>query len=503
MKTAVIYARYSSDRQTEQSIEGQLRVCNEYATKNNITIVDNYIDRAMTGTNDHRPAFQAMLKDSHKAAWDYVIVYKLDRFSRDIYESAIHKRTLTLNGVKLVSAMENIPDSPEGIILESLLNGMNQYYSAELSQKVKRGLNETRRKGNFPGGYAPYGYKVVNKKVVVDEDEAQIVRYIFSEYARGRLAINIMRELNKQGILNKGKPFAKTTLHRILSNEKYIGIFRHNDEVLTNIYPPIVSNDIFEFVRVKVMKNQYGKHKEDVVYLLKDKLRCGYCGHPVHSSSGKSKSGTIIRYYRCSARTTKYGNKPCILSPIRKELMEEVVIDVIKDSLSKKLIDYVIDRIMKAHIERANDHSVLNILKQDLDSVQRSIDNLLIALENGISTKSTQERLASLDERKSLLQEKIICEETKSRLTLSKDDIKKFFLKALKKAPLQMIDMLVDHVLLYEDKIEIFLKYQENQTTAEASNNEQVYCTTKNFVIDQKKYGRIPESHTYEVKVNA
>lgn len=121
MKKAVIYARYSCDSQTEQSIEGQLRVCKDYAKSNDILIVDTYIDRAMSGTNDMRPDFQRMIRDSAKGQWEIVLVYKLDRFSRDKYETTIHKHTLRENGVKLVSAMENIPDSPEGIILESLL----------------------------------------------------------------------------------------------------------------------------------------------------------------------------------------------------------------------------------------------------------------------------------------------------------------------------------------------------------------------------------------------
>ena len=126
MKTAVIYARYSSDSQTEQSIEGQLRVCEEYAQRNNILILNTYIDRAMTGTNDNRPDFQRMIKDSSRKEWDYILVYKLDRFSRNKYETAIHKKTLRDNGVKLLSAMENIPDTPEGIILESLLEGFER-----------------------------------------------------------------------------------------------------------------------------------------------------------------------------------------------------------------------------------------------------------------------------------------------------------------------------------------------------------------------------------------
>ena len=131
MKTGTIYARYSSNNQTEQSIEGQIRVCREFAQRNGIVIVGTYIDRATTGTNDNREQFQKMLKDSDKKSFDYVLVYKLDRFSRNKYEMAIHRKHLKDNGVKILSAMENIPETPEGVLLESLLEGMNQYYSAE------------------------------------------------------------------------------------------------------------------------------------------------------------------------------------------------------------------------------------------------------------------------------------------------------------------------------------------------------------------------------------
>ena len=176
MKTAVIYARYSSERQTEQSIEGQLRVCHEYAARNDFIIVETYIDRAMSGTNDHRTNFQRMLKDSAKRAWDYVLVYKLDRFSRNKYETAMNKKTLRDNGVRLISATENIPDTPEGIILESLLEGMAEYYSAELSQKVKRGFRESREKGFFTGGHLLFGYRLQDKKIIIQPDEAEIQR---------------------------------------------------------------------------------------------------------------------------------------------------------------------------------------------------------------------------------------------------------------------------------------------------------------------------------------
>ena len=126
IKTAVIYARYSSDSQTEQSIDGQLRVCEEYAKQNDILVLDTYIDRAMTVTNDNRPDFQRMIKDSAKRAFSYVLVYKFDRFSRNKYETAIHPKALKDNGVKVVSATEFVPDTPEGIIFESMLEGFKR-----------------------------------------------------------------------------------------------------------------------------------------------------------------------------------------------------------------------------------------------------------------------------------------------------------------------------------------------------------------------------------------
>ena len=281
MKTGVIYCRYSSDSQTEQSIEGQLRVCNEYAKSNDIVILDTYIDRAMTGTNDNRPDFQRMIKDSAKKSFDVVLVYKFDRFSRNKYETAIHKKTLKDNGVKVISAMEYIPDSPEAIILESMLEGYAEYYSAELSQKVKRGMRETRSKGNFTGGFIIYGYKVENHKVVIDEEKAETVKYIFEQYAIGVYVKDIIKALTSKGIYNRGKPFARNTVYNILKNEKYAGIYRYNGEVFTNIYPQIVPQETYDIVRKKIDSNHYGKRSTEVVYLLRHNVICANGQHKI------------------------------------------------------------------------------------------------------------------------------------------------------------------------------------------------------------------------------
>lgn len=219
MKTAAIYARYSCENQTEQSIEGQLRVCQEYAASLGILIVETYIDRAMSGTNDNRAAFQQMLKDSSKKQFQFVIVYKLDRFARNKVESVINKKTLQDNGVTLLSAMERITDTPEGHMMETILEGFNQYFSEELAQKVKRGMRETRLKGLYQGGGLPYGYKVEGRKVVIDESAAEIVRYAFQEYSKGAFVLEIIDTLHKKGLLYKGKPFPRNLLYHVLRNK--------------------------------------------------------------------------------------------------------------------------------------------------------------------------------------------------------------------------------------------------------------------------------------------
>lgn len=468
MKTAVIYARYSSERQTEQSIEGQLHVCNEFAQRNDIRIVDTYIDRAMTGTNDNRADFQRMLKDSAKKAWDYVLVYKLDRFSRNKYEMAMHKKTLKDNGIKLLSAMENIPDTPEGIILESLLEGMAEYYSAELSQKVRRGMNETRHKGNFTGGHILFGYKVENHKVLINEDEAQIVKKLFLDFASGRLITEILQELRDTGILYRGKPFARNTLYNLIKNEKYSGKYIYNGETFTNIYPQIIPDELFETVRNKVENNKYGKHKPNVVYLFKNKLKCGYCGHSVNSDAGTSKNGTIMRYYKCSGKRI---SKTCPLKPIRKELLEDLVVNAIIDTFATNdLIVTIAKRIIEVRNKRLENDSILNLINKDISKIDNKIANIMTAIESGIFTTSTKTHLEELEKQKEELEGKLLIEKTRVKMIITEDDIIAHLKTALKKKPKQMIDMLVKEIKLYNDKIEINFNYNKSTKNADTEN---------------------------------
>lgn len=469
MKNAVIYARYSSERQTEQSIEGQLRKCNEYAAKNGLSIVDTYIDRAMTGTNDNRPAFQQMLSDCAKPViWDIVLVYAIDRFGRNSIEIAVNKQKLKKNGKTLISATqrtsENIDGTKnlDGILLENVYIGLAEYYSAELSQKVRRGMAESRRKGQFTGGYIIYGYKVENKKIVIDEDRANIVRFMFEQYAAGVYVKDIVAQLTERGILNHGKPFALNTVHRILRTEKYIGIYRYGGEVFTDIYPQIVSVDLFNSVRSKILDNAYGRRSPDTVYLLKNKIKCGYCGSTICAETGTSKNGKVMRYYKCLGRKKCNG---CTKEIMRKDDLEKLIIDTTLTVLSDRdTISYLADKILEAKAKNTQSQSTLNILEKEKTEIQKSINNLLAALEQGIFTASTKARLEELESRLADTESKITIERCRHASELTKDKIMKFITTALKKSPQMMINILINKIILYDDKIEIYYNHTDTQT---------------------------------------
>jgi hypothetical protein len=377
---------------------------------------------------------------------------------------------------------------------------MNQYYSAELSQKVTRGMRETRAKGNFPGGSLLYGYRVENKKVLVDEKEAEIVRYIFQESAAGKPGNVIIDELNNRGNLYRGKPFSKTTFYRLMGNEKYIGIFRHDDEVLTNIYPPIISEELFGIVKSRLENNKSGKHKPDVCYLLKYKLQCGYCGKPVGSNSGVSQTGALMRYYRCNG---KIKPNTCDLKPIRKELLEDIVTDITYEVLKEKIdLSDLAEKIFEIHKKRLDDKSTLNMLTADYNEIEKSINNLLKAMEQGIITDSTKERLEMLEKQKSELVIKISAEQSRNKLLITKEEIINYFKKQLKRQPKFMIYTFVKKVVLYNDKIEIFYNYIDKEP--DGDNDRQAfsfYECKKSYIINKHKLGGLPESLDFFIKM--
>ena len=430
-----------------------MRVCQEYAERNGILIVANYIDRAMTGTNDNRPDFQRMIKDSAKREWDYVLVYKFDRFSRNKYETAIYKKALRDNGVKVISATELIPDSPEGIIFESMLEGYAEYYSAELSQKVRRGMNETRLKGNYTGGHILYGYKKQDKKLVIDEERAEVVRFIFEQYSIGVYVKNILLELDRRGVTYKGKPFVRSTVYNILKNEKYAGIYHFNGQIIENMFPQIVPTDIFEKVRAKVQKNHYGKHSVQVVYLLRNKLKCGYCGQSVNAECGTSQNGEKKYYYKCLGKK----HHRCKKSIIRKDILEKLVLDKIVSELNRpQIMNAIVANLMQIQELQAKEASALNMILKEKRQTDTALNNLMAAIEQGIISNTTNKRLHELESKQEELERQILIEKSKLAVQLPESTVHKFYTDALKAEPKLLIDCLIKEIILYDDKIEIY-----------------------------------------------
>ena len=454
MKKAVVYARYSSDSQTEQSIEGQLRVCNEYAERNNIEIVENYIDRAMTGTNDNRPDFKRMLADAKKKEWDYVLVYKFDRFSRNKYESVIHKKSLKDLGITVVSAMENIPDTPEGIILESLLEGLNQYYSAELSQKVKRGNRESRIKGNFHGGPRPYGYRVENLKLVIDEKEARIIRYIYKQYLLGHHCSYIAKKLRRRCIrYSTNKLFTDENVRRIINREYYTGFYCFDGEYFNNIFPPIIPRH--QFRKVALLRkafNQGGNVKE--LYLYRGKLFCKKCGFLFLSDGGIGKLNRHYKYYKCS---NKKRNHNCDSSSYRKNELEDFLTSFIREFFNET---YNLNLIAKTLLKKFQ-------LKKNLDQLKKfeeekvqckdSLKNLLQAVEKGIVSSSTNDRIKFYEARISELDAEISYEKNKDNVKFQKPYIRKHFLESLKYDNYELVSYMINKIEIDEETVDIYL----------------------------------------------
>lgn len=460
MKTAVIYARYSCDSQSEQSIEGQLRVCKDYAKRNDIVIADIYIDRAMTGTNDKREAFQKMIKDSEKRQWSIVLVYKLDRFSRNKYESVIYKKALRDNGVKIISAMESIPDTPEGILMESVLEGFNQYFSEELRQKVNRGLRESWLKGNATGGKHIFGYDIVNKKYVVNEYERQIIVTVFNKYAQGYKAREIAEDLNAQGFHKNGKPFTEKYMYTLLHDMRYTGKVEHQGEVYTNIFPAIVDEKTWKLVDAINQNNKLSpaSQKAKFNYILTGKLICGLCNRKMSGESGTSAHSGSYYYYVCSKHRSK--TNPCSTKAVSKEWLENTVIDILQNTLySESNIAVITENVYYFLQNKAHDDTSLKLLEKEKKHIIKGIQNIVKSIEQGIISDFTKGRLAELESALADIEIKITKEKNRNYAYLTKDAIESFIRSHLLenlndiKVRKALINALVKEIRLFPDKI--------------------------------------------------
>ena len=463
--TGVIYARYSSDNQREESIEGQIRECTAFAEKNGITILRHYIDRAFSAKTDNRPEFQNMVKDSGKRLFDMVIVWKLDRFARNRYDSARYKAALKKNGVKVVSATEVISDGAEGIILESVLEGYAEYYSADLSEKVIRGMTENALKCKYNGGTLPLGYQVDSEQLFqIDPLTAPFVLEAFKQYAEGATMTQVRDWLNEHGMKNnRGLPLNYNSVQHLLHNRRYMGEYVYRDIVVSDGIPAIVSKDLFERVQEKLAKNKKApaRHKAEDDYLLTTKLFCGYCGAYLCGESGTSRSGRVHHYYKCVS--VKKKRRVCHKKPVKKDWIEDLVVGktmemIMDDNTLNAIISMLMDMQDRENVN-------LPLYEQQLRETNTAIQNLLNAIQQGILTKSTKNRLEELEAAKENLEVKIACEKlAKPKISV---EFMLSWLHQFRKLDIQqkqhrqtLIDTFINAIYLYDDKIVITFNYK-------------------------------------------
>ena len=487
MLNAAAYARYSSDNQREESIEAQSRAIRDYCERNGLNLVKVYTDEAKSATTDDRPGFLQMINDSSLGLFNIVIVHKLDRFSRDRYDSAFYKRQLKKNGVRLVSVLENLDDSPESIILESVLEGMAEYYSRNLAREVMKGMKETALQCKHTGGIPPLGYDLApDKTYVINEREASAIRLIFEMYASGTGYNEIIKKLKECGHRTKsGQAFGKNSIHDILKNEKYRGVYvfnrterkingkrnHHRNKNEGDIIkieggmPRIISDEIWERVQEKMKNNKKGPaaNKAKETYLLAGLIFCGKCGSSMVGNrrfSGEDKKKYLS--YECSSRKRK---KDCDAKSVNCLSVENIVIEEIeKNILSEQSAEELSKKIYAfAQSQSAAIKTDIQNLKKELSEVQWQIDNIVEAVANGLFHPSFKDKMDILEKQKETVMRRLNEAEFQAQLNSpTADAIKGYILKDAdikNKSPEEqkrIIQTYVQKVVVHEESVEIY-----------------------------------------------
>jgi site-specific DNA recombinase len=489
---AVLYARFSSDMQREESIEAQIRAMREFAEKKDYVIVDEYIDRAKSATTDRRPEFQRMIKESARMGFDIVLVHKLDRFARNRYDAAHYRHQLRRNHIELRSVVENLDSSPESIILESVLEGMAEYYSKNLAREVEKGKRENALQGKHVGGTPPLGYDLdrTTMKLVINEHEAACVRLIFRMALDGKGYDAIIKELNERGYRTKRNGlFGANSIHDILKNQKYTGVFVYNrsaakdadgkrnghayknvDEMIfvEGAVPQIVSKSDFDTVQrvMSVRTNRPGAGKAKRTYLLSGKIVCGLCGS-LYNGNCKPDDGRSPTYtqYRCSRFNRKI---MCTNKTIRREVIEALVLEKLAERIfDDNMIPRIVNGYRQFLVERDADAvSRRDSLKASLEKTKKELRNL-VSLMAKSGSDTMLEMLRELESQKAQLEYdyKSLCEELKCE-AINEEEFTQAFRKArsmLKSGELSTAKLLVERfiqqVVLYDDRIEIAFNF--------------------------------------------
>lgn len=446
--TAVIYARFSCSKQREASIEDQLRVCSDWCKREGYRIVGQYCDYAISGRTDARPQFQLMMERAGES--DIVLVYMMDRFSRDAYDAPIYKKRLRDKGVRLMSATEALPDGPDAVLLEKIYEGLAAVESAHISARTKRGMEGNALKCLYNGDRV-YGYSVdpETKRYVIDEDQAAVVRECFARRGNGESEYSIAQAMAAKGVKTyRGNPCSHTMVHNILKNVRYRGIYKWGDIEMPGGMPAIVTEEEWEMAKSVPPKKR--RQDEDWgEYAFTGKAVCGACGHNFIGVSGRGRNGKKYSYYRCSKRCGG-------VSPVSRDWLEGHVAEALREFVSDRDRALEIGRIVEAYARSSEVNRDADRARKAVADAERALDNIQRAIEIGVFTEETKARIAELQAQRAQAQAFL---EGLKDYDLDAEGFADFLQYGATLSDSKMIDLLVWQILVHDEWVVVTLNY--------------------------------------------
>ena len=472
-KTAVAYARYSSAQQRDVSIDQQLKDIRAYAEREGYTIIYEYADRAKSGFKhvENRTEFQEMLRAAESGAFNTVIAWKVDRFGRDRRESAIYKGQLSDCGVSVVYAMEPIPDGAAGCLTEGMLEAIAEWYSRNLSENVKRGMNDNAQKALY-NGVSIYGYRRgENNKYAIDEAEAAVVRKIFTLYSQNYSCESIKRILDADGVKSRnGIPMPKPSIIYMIKNETYNGVYHFGSCRITDAFPKIIDDDLWNTCQ-ELRERTTRKHDYRVYdYLLSGKCTCGLCGNNIIGAYSHGWTPDVkYVYYTCKLHRSN--KNLCALKAKYKLDVEDKVLSFLQNEVvSGEFLDHFLKDI-EVILDHQKETTPVFSLKKELKEVNRKIENINKAISEGIWSKQTASMLNDLNNRAEELQKQITYHSLTESTTLSKERIRFYYKKMasgdIKNPDYQrtLINSLINSIVFYDDYIQLVINTSEHSVT--------------------------------------
>lgn len=454
MATCVIYARYSSGKQREASIDDQLRVCRDWCKSNGVSIVREYWDKALSGRTDKRPWFQSMIRNAPES--DLVVVYAMDRFSRDQYDAPIYKKALSDCGVRVVSATESIDASPEGVFMEKVMEGWAAYYSLNLSRSVMRGMTGNAMKCKV-NGVGVIGYRTgADGCYEIDPDEAAIVREVFTRYVKGDSANAIAADLAAHGVKGpRGKPFSACNCYTMIHNRKYIGEYSWGDVVVPDGMPAIVDTRLFAAAQEVVPKKRR-KDEEWAEYALTGKLWCGTCGKPMRGVSGRGHKGKKYDYYKCP---TKGCAKAVPKNAIEKAI-ESGVESMMRDP---EIADAVARRACACYDTSALDARI-KAAESALEEARGGVSNIEDAICRGVLTDGLMRRLEEYQDTIARIEPELGRMRGERESSADVETVRDFLMHGLWSDDTGLVlRSFIDKVVLYADGAALTMRYVDEK----------------------------------------